>query len=122
MGSPIRRPAVPTGGSYRGPRFARRFRFTLSFRLRTAVARFTFERRDTDFFVRFPRFAAMSSPPLGFPRSGYSSQSRSLSFRGRYSSVMKLIPRRLSASSSNFCPDFTISWISSCHCFAWNQG
>src|SRR6266540_4255177 len=52
----------------------------------------------------------------------YSSQSRSFSFLGRYSSVMKLIPRRLSASSSNFCPLFTISSISCCHCFAWNQG
>jgi predicted PolB exonuclease-like 3'-5' exonuclease len=53
---------------------------------------------------------------------GYSSQSFSLSLRGRYSSVMKLMPRRESASSSNFTPDVTISWISRCHCFALNQG
>ena len=53
---------------------------------------------------------------------GYSSQSRSFSFFGTYSSVMKLIPRRESASSSNFSPLLTISWISRCQCAFLNQG
>jgi hypothetical protein len=52
----------------------------------------------------------------------YSSQSRSFSFRGRYSSVTKLIPRRESASSSNLSPLLTISWISRCQCAFLNQG
>ena len=58
------------------------------------------------------------------PRAGrgYSSQSLSLSFLGRYSSVMKLIPRRESASSSNLTPLRTISWISRCQCAFLNQG
>jgi hypothetical protein len=58
------------------------------------------------------------------PRAGrrYSSQSLSLSFLGRYSSVMKLIPRRESASSSNFWPLRTISWISRCQRACLNQG
>ena len=53
---------------------------------------------------------------------GYSSQSRSRSFFGTYSSVMKLIPRRESASSSNFIPLRAISWISRCQCAFLNQG
>ena len=58
----------------------------------------------------------------GGSRDGYSSQSRSLSFLGRYSSVTKLIPRRDSASSSNLRPLRTISWISRCQCAFLNQG
>src|SRR5262245_1849781 len=60
------------------------------------------------------------------PRAGegkpYSSQSRSFSFFGMYSSVMKLMPRRERASSSNLTPLRTISWISRCQCAFLNQG
>jgi hypothetical protein len=102
-------------------------------RFRFAATRLTFERFATFFFERLPFFFATMVHLLCGPsvaaRSGavklpdrYSSQSRSRSFFGRYSSVMKLMPRRESASSSNFTPDFTISWISCCHCFAWNHG
>ena len=59
-----------------------------------------------------------ASPP-GPP---YSSQSRSFSFRGTYSSVMKLMPRRESASSSNLRPLRTISWISRCQWAFLNHG
>ena len=52
----------------------------------------------------------------------YSSQSLSRSFFGRYSSVMKLMPRRESASSSNLRPLRTISWISRCQRACLNQG
>ena len=54
--------------------------------------------------------------------SGYSSQSRSFSFFGTYSSVMKLIPRRDRASSSNLRPLLTISWISRCQWALLNHG
>ncbi len=107
-----------------------------------AVARFTFDRLDTFFLERFPRLAGIrlssmlqavaaraprglrAGPAAGADglRAGYSSQSRSRSFLGRYSSVMKLMPRRVSASSSYFCPDRIISWISFCHFACWNQG
>jgi len=106
-----------------------------------AVARFTLDRLDSFRLERFPRFAGMhlscatvaartprggapgrKLPGAGGLRAGYSSQSRSRSFLGRYSSVMKLMPRRERASSSYFFPERTISWISRCHCLAWNQG
>ncbi len=127
--------AGAAGSAYRGPRFARRLRRTLSLRFPLAAARFVFDLLETFRLVRFPFFAAMRSSSgtecrtavraVNKPRvarGDHSSQSRSFSFLGRYSSVMKLIPRRERASSSNFTPDFTISWISCCHCFAWNQG
>jgi hypothetical protein len=108
------------------PFFARRLRLTDSVRFRFAVARFTFERFETLRFDRFPSLAGMCCSSLkergSLLATRYSSQSFSRSFFGRYSSVMKEIPRRESASSSYFTPDFTISWISCCHCFAWNQG
>jgi hypothetical protein len=47
---------------YRGPRFARRFRFTLSLRLRVAWSRFTFDRFETFRFERFPSLAGMRVP------------------------------------------------------------
>jgi hypothetical protein len=99
---------------YRGDFFARRLRLMDSARLRVAVVRFTLERFETLRFERFPRFAGMCVPrlekrPRSLPGSRYSSQSLSFSFCGRYSSVMKEMPRRESASSSNFTPDFTIS-------------
>ena len=61
---------------------------------------------------------ARASPP----GPAYSSQSRSFSFLGRYSSVMKLIPRRDRASSSNLRPLRTISWISRCQWAFLNHG
>ena len=54
--------------------------------------------------------------------SAYSNQSRSFSFFGRYSSVMKLMPCRESAWISNLRPLRTISWISRCHLACLNQG
>lgn len=150
---PVRRrsPARPGGfGPYFGPRFALRFRATLSARLFFALVRFVFDRFATFRLERFPRFTGMLvflsaaggrvNPALLRPRdrrpgsiarpcgrrllhrSGYSSQSRSFSFLGRYSSVMKEMPRRERASSSYFSPERTISWISFCHFAFWNQG
>lgn len=52
-----RRPAPVLPGY--APRFARRFRLTLSTRLRVACARFVFDRFETFRFERFPRFAAI---------------------------------------------------------------
>ena len=75
--------------------------------------------------------AAIETPSPRSPRRGgrcpsrepgHSSQSRSLSFLGRYSSVTKLMPRRESASSSNLTPLLTISWISRCQCAFLNHG
>jgi hypothetical protein len=55
---PTRRRAGPAA-RYFPPRFALRLRFTLSLRLRVAVARFTFDRFATFRFERLPRFAAI---------------------------------------------------------------
>ena len=119
---------------YLGPRLALRLRFTDLTPARLAATRFTLLRFFTLRFVRFERRFAISFLLLGAGSvcsAGATStwavrrqaiQSFSFSLVGRYSSVMKEIPRRESASSSNFTPDFTISWISRCHCLAWNQG
>lgn len=103
-----------------------------------APTRFTLERFATFRFVLLPFVLAICSPSVwdqslaalscavknvgGNFVPAHSSQSLSRIFLGRYSSVMKLIPRRERASSSNFCSDFTISWISCCHFVAWNHG
>ncbi len=103
---------------------ARRFRLMLRARFDLAVARFALLRLGILRFERLERSCAIGS---SFERSRqstidhHSSQSLSRSFFGRYSSVMKEMPRRESASSSYFTPERIISWISSCHCFFWNQ-
>src|SRR5207244_8015947 len=56
------------------------------------------------------------------PQHVHSSQSRSRSLVGRYSSVTNEIPRFDSAWISYLTPFFTISWISFCHFGFWNQG
>ena len=106
----------------------------LSLRLRVAVVRFTLLRRDTARLLRFDRCWAIWPPfrraslasdrPASTSRGPgrHASQSFSFSLAGRYVSVMNEIPRRDSASSSYFTPDLIISWISCCHCFAWNHG
>ena len=116
---------------------ALRLRFTDRTLARLAATRFTLLRFFTLRFVRFERFAAPSlferlaipfllrlvgSLVCDFTTSNQAIQSFSFSFVGRYSSVMKEMPRRESASSSYFTPERTISWISACHCLAWNHG
>ena len=112
---------------------ALRLRFLESTPARLAAVRFTLLRFFTFFFDRFERRFAIVAPLWGGSLFGAARtstraarsqviQSFSFSLVGRYSSVMKEMPRRERASSSYFTPDFTISWISRCHCFCWNQG
>ncbi len=108
---------------------ALRFLFFERTAARFAAVRFTLLRFFTLRFVRFERRFAIpfllceGGSLCGAARTSTQAiQSLSFSFCGRYSSVMKEMPRRDSASSSYFTPERIISRISCCHCFAWNHG